>query len=267
MIKLPKRQIKRYGWKPDLPDQRDFRLGSMLPPHELEPFIDHRNECSPVEDQGDLGSCTANAIIGAMEFIEKRTDKTPTNLSRLFVYYNEREMEGTIEEDSGAYIRDGVKSVNKVGVCTERMLPYHTPDFTKKPSEHAYTNAALHKITKYERLEYLLEMKTVLAEGGVFVYGFTVYESFESDFTASTGVVKMPINEEAIGGHAVLAVGYVNNEVLPQHFPNIPSGSGGGYIITRNSWGKRWGLKGYFLMPYDYVASRDLSDDLWAIQA
>src|SRR5437762_5153061 len=121
-----KRKISRYGWQPDLPDQRDFQFKApQVFLRRLPSKIDMRKNCPPVYDQGQLGSCTANAIGAAFEFEQMKQNHGAGFMpSRLFIYYNERVMEHTVDMDSGAQIRDGIKSVNKQGVCPEQMLPY-----------------------------------------------------------------------------------------------------------------------------------------------
>lgn len=242
-----------YGWLPDLPDKRDHRFTLTAPISDMPLMTDLRPNCSPVEDQGALGSCTANAIVGALEFLERKAgDLTPTNLSRLFVYYNERLIEGTIKQDAGAFLRDGIKSIAKWGVCPESRCPYHIKNFTHKPTASAYKQALPHKVVEYQRLSTLSEMRHCLAAGFPFVFGFTVYESFESDEVARTGVVSLPPpDEQVVGGHAVMAAGYDDERQL---------------LLVRNSWGDDWGDGGYFWMPYAYVADRDLSDDFWTIR-
>src|SRR6185295_1710420 len=132
--------------------------------------------CSPVEDQGTLGSCTANALVGNLEFLYNKAGHPVTDLSRLFIYYNERVMEGTIGEDAGAMIRDGVKSLVNLGVCTEKKWPYTIGKFTKKPPAACFKEAARRQVTSYHRILTLKEMKQCLAEGYPFVFGFSVYE-------------------------------------------------------------------------------------------
>ncbi len=252
-LKKTKMAPNYYGWMPDLPDRRDYLYSAVRPvPAALPPRINLTQFCSNVENQGNLGSCTANALAGALEYLEKK-DKAPcTNLSRLFIYYNERVIEHSVRSDSGAMIRDGIKTLAKQGVCPEKMWPYVISKFAAKPPASCYKEASGHQITSYHRILTLDEMRACLAEGFPFVFGFTVYESFESQSVAKTGVVNMPQpGERTVGGHAVLAVGYDDNEKR---------------FIVRNSWGPKWGMKGYFTMPYAYVADRNLSDDFWTIR-
>ncbi len=252
-------KIKRYGWKPDLPDHRDQMFAAPIAAQlKLPAKVDLRSHCpKTIFDQGQLGSCTANAIGTAVEFDvlrQKRPDFTP---SRLFIYFNEREIEGTVLEDSGAMIRDGIKSVAKLGVCSEKTWPYSDANpgpFQEKPKPAAYKEALGCKATTYQRLPRTLRsFKARLASGFPFVFGFSVYASFESEEVTKTGVVPMPEpQEEALGGHAVLAVGYDDAD---QRF------------LVRNSWGNHWGNGGYFTMPYAYLLDENLSDDFWTILA
>ena len=242
-----------YGWVPDLPDHRDRAYGAVHPvPAELPRAVDLRPRCSPVEDQGALGSCTGNALVGGLEFLERKDGVQFVNLSRLFVYYNERVLEHTAKEDAGAMLRDGIKTLARQGVCTEKKWPYVIAKFAAKPSAACYQEALGHQITSYARLESRDEMRACLAAGFPFVFGFTVYESFESAQVARTGVVPMPGRiERTVGGHAVLAVGYDDARKT---------------FLVRNSWGTGWGMKGYFTMPYAYLTTRALSSDFWTIR-
>jgi C1A family cysteine protease len=218
--KAPPRKIQRYGWIPDLPDDRDYRYTA--PRLKLPQKVDLRKQCPAVYDQGDLGSCTANAIGAAHQFGQiKQKVKRDFVPSRLFIYYNERVILGTVNEDSGAMIRDGIKSVVKQGVCPERDWPYVIKKFTKKPPPSCYNKALLHQVVSYQRISHSLkQMQGCLASGYPFVFGFSVYESFETDEVAHTGLVPMPKKEESmIGGHAVLAVGYDNGKGV--HCPEL----------------------------------------------
>lgn len=242
-----------FGWVPDLPDQRDILYSALQAvPARLPPSVDLRPGCSPVENQGSLGSCTGNAIAGAVEFLERNDKVRFINVSRLFIYYNERVIEHTTKSDSGAMIRDGIKTVVKQGVCSEGKWKYVVSKFAVKPSAACYEEALQHQVTSYQRMLTVDEMRACLAQGFPFVFGFTVYESFESQQVAQTGVVPMPQHGERVaGGHAVLAVGYDDAQRR---------------FIVRNSWGAGWGMKGYFTMPYDYLANRNLADDMWTIR-
>jgi C1A family cysteine protease len=253
--RLPATAIRasRYGWLPDLPDDRDHRYGlARALPKALPPAVDLRPGCSPVEDQGELGSCTANALVGSLEYLMKKDKAKFADMSRLFIYYNERVIEHTVRTDSGAMIRDGIKTLAKQGACTEKSWPYDTAKFAVKPPKPCYAEALDYQILSYARIDSLEELRACLAEGFPVVFGFSAYESFESPELRKTGVLEMPGPEERmLGGHAVLAVGYDDSSRR---------------IIVRNSWGRRWGIKGYFTMPYAYASSRDLSDDFWTIR-
>lgn len=251
-------QTKHYGWSPDLPDHRDMQFSVVRHETLAKPvpkLVDLRPQCPPVYDQGQLGSCTANAIGAAFQF-ELLKQKLPSfNPSRLFIYYNERVLEGHVKEDSGAQIRDGIKSVATQGVCDEVLWPYVISKFAAKPKKALYTKALKNKAIQYTRLNNtaINELKTCLASGSPFVFGFTVYQSFEGDAVAKTGILPMPAkSESAIGGHAVLAVGYDDSKNA---------------FIVRNSWGSAWGLQGYFYMPYAYITDTNLADDFWTISS
>ena len=263
----PHRKIARYGWTPDLPDQRDHLYAAPLP--KLGPLpakVDLRKLCPKVYDQGQIGSCTANAIAGAIEFDLNNQKLKSFTPSRLFIYFNERSMEHSVATDSGAQIRDGVKSVNQLGVCPETEWTYDAtpadPNTSvwpagakpaQKPTPACYQDALNHQVTSYQRVNRdLAQMKGCLAAGYPFVFGFTVYDAFESGVVAKTGVLNMPTSaEQVVGGHAVLCVGY---DDVAQRF------------IVRNSWGAKWGQKGYFTMPYAYMITRGLASDFWTIR-
>lgn len=244
---------RKFGWKRDLPDSRDYKLTFAEPMVTFPPLIDLRPKCPNIYDQGNLGSCVANAIGGDFEFNKIKQHKRHCVPSRLFMYYNMRAIEGTIFEDSGAYIRDGIKTLAKDGVCPESQWKYNEAKFIKKPYKSCYTKAEKNQILQYMRVSQSLNaIKQCLVEGFPISFGFLVYDSFVSRVVAETGMVPMPgFNESILGGHAVLAVGYDDSKQA---------------IIVRNSWGTYWGDNGYFYMPYQYVASPDLSDDFWTIR-
>ncbi|WP_163569114.1 C1 family peptidase [Fodinicola feengrottensis] len=249
------RPIAGYGWIPDLPDFRDLEFTvADLVATALPASVDLREHCPAVYDQGHLGSCTANAIGGALQFDQIRQQETDFAPSRLFIYYSEREVEGTVGSDSGAMIRDGIKCVNKLGAPPETDWAYDITKFTQKPPQQAYDDAAKHQALKYQRVTQTVDdMKGCLASGLPFVFGFSVYESFESPDVAKTGDAPMPAKgEKLLGGHAVLAVGY---DDATSRF------------LVRNSWGDGWGQQGYFTLPYDYLTHQGLASDFWVVQS
>lgn len=248
------RKINRYGWIPSIPDYRDVFYSIVAPGGASCPSsVDLRPYMPLVYDQGQLGSCTANAIAAAFEFEmlkQKLKDFMP---SRLFIYYNERVMEGTVFTDSGAMIRDGFKSIAAQGVCDEREWPYDPNQLTVKPMSGCYTDALQNRAISYHSINQNLQLsKECLADGYPFVLGISVYESFESDAVAHSGIVPMPgTGESLVGGHAVMAVGYDDSKMA---------------FLVRNSWGASWGLSGYFWMPYEYLSDPCLASDFWTLR-
>lgn len=239
-----------YGWMPDLPDGRDYRYSAIRPVIKLSKRVDLRETCSEVEQQGRLGSCTAQALAGNIEFLDKKIDGEYTDTSRLFIYYNERAIEDTVDYDAGASLRNGIKTLKNDGACHEKTWPYVISRFTKEPPAKCYEEAKDHLIVSYHRLNTLSEMLACLTEEYPFVFGFAVYESFESAGVRQTGVVPMPKKEEImIGGHAVMAVGH--NQADKR-------------FLVRNSWGRQWGMGGYFTMPFEYIEK--LAADFWTIR-
>jgi C1A family cysteine protease len=261
------RRIARYGWKPDLPDARDHLLTvPRLFTTALPPSADLRSGCPPVYDQGHIGSCTANAIAAAFEMELKKQNLDDFMPSRLFIYYNERLKEHTVPLDAGAMIRDGIASIHRVGVCSETEWPYDdtpadpetnafppTSRAAKKPTPACYSNAKKNLAVAYQRvIRNPDQMRGCLAAGYPFVFGFTVYSSFESNEVKRTGIMPMPQpGDEPVGGHAVLAVGYDDEKQA---------------FLVRNSWGTGWGLDGYFWMPYAYLTEEGLSQDFWTVR-
>jgi C1A family cysteine protease len=249
------RSSKWYGWIPDLPDHRD--LAFRAPLARLGPLpkkVDLSPQCPPIWNQGSLGSCTAHAIAAALEFDQQKQQFADVFVpSRLFIYYNERKMEGTVDQDAGAMIRDGIKSVSKQGAPHEPLWPYALEKFRTQPSTAAYADGRKHAAVLYQRVtQDIGQLRGCLAAGYPVVFGFTVYTSFESDAVAASGRVPMPAQKEKVlGGHAVLAVGY-----------DHPAKR----FIVRNSWGESWGKKGYGTMPYAYLLDDNLSDDFWTIK-
>lgn len=228
-----------YGCKKDTPDLRDHLYHSKVDKDALPASVDLRAKCSPVVDQGQLGSCTANAIVSGLREYQLLQKGNFLALSRLFLYWQERNIEGTVSIDSGAEISDGMKTLNTIGVCPETDFPYDITTFTNAPTDKDIADAKPYLIAEYHRITSLDLLKAALAEGLPVVVGINVYDSFETDAVTSTGIVPMPdtTTENLLGGHAVLVVGYDDSKRQ---------------FIVRNSWGSGWGDQGYFHLPYDY---------------
>lgn len=250
------RKRKRYGWRRGLPDHRDYlyqvkapkRLSSLPTTHQLafSPWM------PPVFDQGNLGSCTGNAIAAAFEFDLRRQKLADYTPSRLAIYYGERVIEQTVDSDSGAEIRDGMKVIAAQGAGPELLWPYNISRFTQAPPAAYFAAAAKRKAVSYESVPQTeVDIKRAIYAGYLVVMGFTVYDSFESDAVAATGHVPMPgPNESVLGGHAVAICGY-----------------GATRVSCRNSWGTGWGKNGNFDIPLDYVLNPDLASDFWLVKA
>lgn len=247
------------GWLPDLPDQRDiiFDGRAVLGVARIPDSTDLRTKCPAIYNQGALGSCTANALAAAFDFDRKHEGHPFMDPSRLFIYWNERSLEGTITSDAGARIRDGVKVLRSIGTPPETVWPYIVSRFRDKPSSAAFKDAHANEALTYQRIiapqpGSAYDMLACLVEGHPFVAGITLYESFEGPVATKTGVIPMPEkNEEILGGHAILVVGYIHDK---QQF------------ICRNSWGTDWGDHGYFYLPFAYLTNRGLASDMWVIK-
>lgn len=247
---IPKR---KFGWKPDRPDIRDLKFGDIAPKIELPKKVDLREKMPPIRNQGALSSCTAFAIGSALNFQRMYQKEKPAFVpSALFIYYNERLQENSVNSDDGAYIRTGIKVVNKIGFCPDDKWPYVEKNWRRKPTTTAYNVASMYKSISYYRLNNtsLSELKTCLASGFPFVFGFAVYRSIEE--ADKDGVIKMPgQNEEQDGGHAVVCCGYDDESKK---------------FLIHNSWGVDVGDKGYYYLPYDYMTNPALADDFWTIR-
>jgi C1A family cysteine protease len=248
---------QRYGWRPDLPDGRDYKFSdSLRVVHRplLPEKVDLRPQCPPVLDQSELGSCVGNSTANCHEFVQKKQREVFFPPSRLFIYYNARKREGTVRQDAGCQIRDAIKSIAKEGVCPEVLWPYDISKFTRKPAARCYAEALKHQCLQYLRIDSTKagELESCLAAGYPFVCGIAVYDSFESEEVARTGRVPMPEpGERNLGGHAILIVGY-----------DRPAG----VFIAQNSWGEGWGISGFFTIPYPYLTNPDLAEDFWTIR-
>lgn len=256
------------GWRRDLPDHRDFAYAAPADVLTALPTkIDLRSDMPAVYDQQAIGSCTANAIAGAIQFDRSKLAETPDFVpSRLFIYWNERNMEHSVPLDAGAELRDGIKSISRYGAPPENDWPYvatpadpNTNLFppnsapVNKPSTAAYTEGAKHLALSYFRVQQTLsQLKGCLAQGFPFVFGFAVYSSIYDSHGQPVITLPMPRSSDAIlGGHAVLAVGY-------QDSTNT--------FICRNSWGPSVQDHGYFYIPYAYLLDMNLAGDMWTVR-
>jgi C1A family cysteine protease len=199
------------------------------------------------------GNCTANAIAAAIEFDEiKQGAKHVATPSRLFIYYNERAMEGKADQEAGGQLRDGIKSISSQGACAEGLWPYLKANVLVKPPKTCYSGAQRYSI-EYQRMMHKLDLfRSCVASGYPFVFGIKVFESFQGDAVKKTGQVDMPYKgEKTVGLHAVLAAGYDDKSRR---------------FLVRNSWGRAWGQDGYFTMPYEYLLDPEISHDFWTIR-
>lgn len=255
---------RQYLLKADPPDDRDFLFASTT--QEFPKGVDLRpNDFPEILDQGWLGACVGYSIIAISQFIERMSHLTPYYyyLNPLYLYYKARELIGTTGYDSGARIRDGLKVMQQNGCCTigryivkkeeGYIVTLDSDRFREKPTSEADENAPEHKITSYYRVMTKNQLKQALTEGIPVAMGIEIYNSFESDVVAKTGIVPMPDKavEYSLGGHAVAAYGYktINNVE---------------YIIIRNSWGKEWGDQGFCYIPMDFIGR--YVTDMWIVK-
>lgn len=211
------------------------------------PKIDLRNKMPPIMDQGSIGASVANALCCVVDYLNLKL-----NASRLFLYYNESELEGKHNSEPGSKLQDGITSLINNGICSESLWPYDTLKYMTKPHDDCYKAALDHKVIKANNIHNDIDsMKAALLNGNPFVVGILVYSSFETDMVAKTGIVPMPIGTDILlGGHAVVCVGF--DDIKEQ-------------FIMRNSWGTAWGDNGHFYVPYAYLASSTLTSDLWCL--
>lgn len=276
---------KGMGWFPDLPDRRDLtlelekkkndgikdmvkELGIKEPVTGIPDNMDLRQWCSPVEDQKSLGSCTANAGVGLLEYFERRAFGNHIDASRLFLYKNSRKLAG-LTGDTGSYLRTTMAALVLFGVPPEKYWQYtdKKPDFDADPDSFCYAFAENYKTIQYLRLDppstpvniLLDRIKANLAAGLPSMFGFTVYDSI---YQAEAGNIPYPCSGEKVaGGHAVVAVGYDDSVLIE----NSKCGkTSRGALLIRNSWGTSWGDKGYGWLPYDYVL-KGLAADWWTL--
>jgi len=284
---------KKMGWLRDYPDFRDLtpegnqaptrlqamgrkdsvrsmlgKIGVAEPPRTLPASVDLRAWCSPIEDQGALGSCTANAGVGLVEYFERRAFGRHIDASRLFLYKTTRDLLHWTG-DTGAFLRSTMGAMVLFGVPPEEYWPYKTADYDKEPGGFCFAFAQNYQSISYYRLDpagtatnaLLDRIKANLAAGLPAMFGFTVYSSYGQ--ASSTGKFPFPTPGESIaGGHAVDAVGYDDAMKIKNTNPGAVETTGA--LLIRNSWGTGWGAGGYGWLPYDYVLKR-LAVDWWSL--
>jgi C1A family cysteine protease len=244
---------RKYGWKRDKPDARDFmyKITAPLPVQEI---INLTPKFTPAYNQTTLGSCTGNGNSRCFQFAYMMCFGKDFMPSRLALYWLERFIEGTVNEDSGAQIRDGIKVMNKYGVCPESMWPYDVDKFTDKPTPECFTEMLNNRAVGYQRIDNadLNAILQCLASGYPIVFGFNVYSALESAKVAKTGILNMPTaKEQLLGGHCAVIAG---SNLKTKRF------------LICNSWGPEWGQKGYFTIPFEYLTNPELASDFWTIR-
>ena len=243
--------FKLGGYRPEKQNSKDKKY-SAIRDRQLPPKVDLRSYMTPVENQGNSNSCTANAMAGAYEYLTNRILGQSADVSRLFIYYNARELDGDCSQDQGTYLKSCVKVLRKQGACSENTWSFNLDQILEQPPKQAYAEAANFRVEDAARVEIDLHtMQSCLAEGYPFAFGLQLFSSFQQ--AGSTGLVPMPDpdNEKHDGGHAMLCVGYSDVDQV---------------FIVRNSWGTDWGEQGYCYIPYDYMTKPDLIHDCWTIR-
>jgi C1A family cysteine protease len=289
-VTLPDGSVKGMGWLRDYPSIRDFTPETEkdykrnqvtvpapakllkktdVPKAAKKPPagpIDLRQWCSPIEDQGALGSCTAFAGVGMLEYLQRKALGKHIDASHRFVYKVTRKL-GGFEGDSGAFLRTVMGAMTLFGAPPQQYWPYDVPNFDEEPPPFCYAFAQNFQALTYYRLDppgtdpagLLDQIKGHLASQLPSMFGFTCFESLDS--AADSGEIPYPKpNEDIVGGHAVVAVGYDNGKKIKQP----AGGQTTGAFLIRNSWGKTWGMDGYGWLPYKYVEDH-LADDWWVL--
>lgn len=245
---------RHFGTGRDRSSAQDWKYRPRAAGGQLPDVVDLRTHCPPVYDQKHLNSCSANALAAALRIDEiKEGHVRNPEPSRLFIYYNERVVANVVERDAPVSLRDGYRTIARFGACAESMWPYDTRRFKRVPPPACYRAARRHTAVEYFRIgRRLSHLRLCLAERFPFVFGLAVHKSVMSRRVRKSGLVPLPARRDAyLGGHAVLAVGYLHAKRL---------------FIIRNSWGRQWGDRGYGYVPYDYLMSAALAWDFWTMR-
>lgn len=256
MTEMQRRQTKRFGWRRSLPDYRDRRFA--IPRRfeaaaELPRSVALEKRCPPPMQQMLLSSCVPHAVTAAMRADRISQGLPDKALSRLQLYFDGRMAEGSVQDDCGMEIRTAIKCAAKIGVAEETLWPYMPSKFKTRPPDSAYRRAKKNEALTYEAVALDKHaIKAALASGHPVVFGISVYENFDTDETAKTGVIQMP-EGHMLGGHAMYLTGY-DDDADPAH------------ARLRNSWGPHWGLAGDALIPWGYVTDPNLAADLWIVK-
>lgn len=237
---------RQYKLKRSLHDERDYIIDVPRTKDLLPIVVDMSKEMPPVLDQGSNGSCAAHASAVILQYLLK---KGP--LSRLYMYYTTRVFieKSAPSEDTGVYLRDICKAIQKYYVCDEKLWPYNINKFTEAPPLNAFKEARIKKLNYYKVPQDLVVLQTLLSQHMPILIGVLIYASFESEEAMKTGVIPLPDKkEELLGGHALALVGYNNDKKT---------------FLVQNSWGIKVGQKGFFELPFEYLLDPELSGDFW----
>lgn len=248
-------QGRVLNWKKGPVDERDYKSVRRLTAPVALPETFELDRQIPIYDQGSIGSCVSNSACSCYRFESAQVlGNFDFNPSRLFEYYNARKLQGWEDEDSGAYIRDGFKAMNKWGLAKEELWPYRTNDFAKEPTTQVYTDGLKNVTVKYATVQQTeIAIKETLLSGAAISFGFNVYSSFFGTWEGSGAVMPIPKPGERLeGGHAVTIIGYNNSKKC---------------FLIQNSWGIEWGIFGKFWMPYSFLLNSKECDDFWCIES